>query len=219
MDATDALDRTRRDYDEVAALYDDLARRNVDEVTDTLSRAMVNAFADLVRIGSAAGVVVDAGCGPGQWTEHLDGAGLQVHGVDLSPVMIEIARRYRPDLSYEVGSMLELDASEGSVAGVLSHFSMIHTPPGLVPSVLQEFARVLKPGGALLIGVQIVDTAEPDGWARYDHRASPAYLWTLDALTAHVRDHGFAEVGRLRIVAPDADKPDAGYLLARRVAV
>lgn len=95
MTEIEALDRTRRDYDEVAELYDDLVRRG-DEVTDVLSTAMINGFAELVRIGGSAGEVLDAGCGPGQWTDHLDRVGIRANGIDLSPAMVAIARRYRP---------------------------------------------------------------------------------------------------------------------------
>ena len=214
---TDALDRTRRDYDEVAELYDDLVRRG-DEVTDALSAAMITAFADIVRAGDSAGAVVDAGCGPGQWTDHLDRVGVRAYGIDLSPAMVAIARRYRPDLRYEVGSMLHLGVPAESVAGILAHFSLIHTPPNLLPRVLTEFARVIEPGGPLLVGVQITETADASGWVPYNHRASPAYLWTLDALADRLREHDFAELGRLRIVAPAPGKPPAGYLLARRGA-
>lgn len=45
----------------------------------------------------------------------------------------------------------------------------------MVPDVLNEFARVIEPGGPLLIGVQIIDDAGAKGWIPYDHRASPAY--------------------------------------------
>lgn len=209
------MDRTRRDYDEVAELYDELVRRG-DVVTDALSTAMINAFVDLVRATGSVGAVVDAGCGPGQWTDHLDRAGIRAYGIDLSPAMIAIARRYRPDLRYEVGSMLHLDAGNESIAGILAHFSLIHTPPDLLPRVLSEFTRVLQPGGPLLIGVQITDAAVADGWVPYDHRASPAYRWTLDALADLLREHDLAELGRMRIVPPAPGKPPAGYLLARR---
>jgi SAM-dependent methyltransferase len=211
----EVLERTRRDYDGVAELYDDMVRKG-DEVSDALSTAMINAFADLVRAGASAGAVLDAGCGPGQWTDHLDRVGIRAYGVDLSPAMVAIARRYRPDLRYEVGSMLRLDAGDGSLAGVLAHFSLIHTPPDLLPRALAELARVLEPGGPLLVGVQLTDTAGAGGWAPYDHRASPAYRWTLDALAERLHRHGFAELARLRLVAPAPDKPPGGYLLTRR---
>ncbi|ALL78954.1 hypothetical protein AD006_20930 [Pseudonocardia sp. EC080610-09] len=232
MDEHEAVERTRRDYDDVAEAYDDMVRQG-DETTDALSAAMIDAFAGLARGGGpdSAGepdraggpdhadrpdnAVIDAGCGPGQWTDHLDRNGTRAYGVDLSPAMVAIARRYRPDLRYEVGSMLRLDAPDRSVAGVLAHFSLIHTPPDLLPDVLAEFARVIRPGGPLLIGVQITDTPGADGWVPYAHKASPAFLWNLDALDERLRPHGFVELGRMRIAAPAPARPPAGYLLAR----
>lgn len=214
MSQHEALERTRRDYDDVAELYDDLVRRG-DDVTTALSTAMIDAFAGLVRASSSTSAVLDAGCGPGQWTDHLDRAGIRAYGIDLSPAMIAIARRYRPDLRYTVGSMLHLDADDESIAGILAHFSLIHTPPRLLPEVLAEFARVIEPGGPVLVGVQITDTADAVGWVPYDHKASPAYRWTLDALVERLGEHGFMEIGRLRIAPPAPDKPPAGYLLAR----
>jgi hypothetical protein len=114
--------------------------------------------------------------------------------------------------------MLHIDAQEESLAGILDHFSLIHTPPDVLPRVLTEFARVLPAGGPLLVGVQITDSADASGWVPYAHRASPAYLWTLDALAGRLREQHFAEVGRLRIAAPAPGKPPAGYLLACRRA-
>jgi len=177
---------------------------------------MITAFASLVHAGGSGSEVLDAGCGPGQWTELLVQLGVRACGMDLSPAMVAIASRHRPDLRYEVGSMLDLNVPDGSIAGILAHFSLIHLPPHLLPTVLAKFARAVESNGPLLIGVQIADAAGDEGWVLYDHKASPAYLWTLDALVAHLREHGFAELARLRIEPLSQGKPPAGYLLARR---
>ena len=143
------------------------------------------------------------------------GSASPTHGVDLSPAMISIARRYRRDLQFDVGSVLELAATDASITGVLAHFSLIHLPPRLVPTALAEFARVLVPDGTLLVAGQITDTAGPSGWTPYDHRASPAYLWTLDALADQLHHHGFIELARLRIPRAPNRRTPAGYLIAR----
>ena len=41
-------------------------------------------------------------------------------GIDLSPGMIEVARRTYPGLRFEVGSMLALDLPDASLGGVLA---------------------------------------------------------------------------------------------------
>ncbi|MFE2974273.1 SAM-dependent methyltransferase [Streptomyces sp. NPDC059258] len=76
------LDPIRLSYDAVAADY---ARTVKDpDALDPLSRAMLSAFAELVRAGGR-GPVADVGCGPGKVTAHLAGLGVSAFGVDLSP--------------------------------------------------------------------------------------------------------------------------------------
>ena len=53
------------------------------------------------------GPVADVGCGPGHVTAHLRDSGLDAFGIDLSPVMIDVARREHPGLRFEVGSMTD----------------------------------------------------------------------------------------------------------------
>lgn len=114
--------------------------------------------------------------------------------------MVAIARRYRPDLRFDVGSMLDLHAENGPIAGILAHFSMIHLPPDLLPIAVAEFARVLQSGAPLLVGMQITDVdRDGTGWVSYDHKASPSYRWTLGSLAERLRQRGFGEVARLRI--------------------
>jgi ubiquinone/menaquinone biosynthesis C-methylase UbiE len=71
--------------------------------------------------------------------------------------MIEVARRSHPDLRFEVGSMNALDLADGSLGGIVAWYSIIHTPRGLLPQVFAEFARVLVPGGHLLLAFKAGD--------------------------------------------------------------
>ena len=72
-------------------------------------------------------------------------------GVDLSPVMIGLARAAYPGLRFDVGSMDALDAVDGELAGIVSWYSVIHAAPPEMPAYFAEFSRVLAPGGYLLI--------------------------------------------------------------------
>ncbi|MEV6349702.1 class I SAM-dependent methyltransferase [Actinoplanes sp. NPDC051851] len=151
MSATGWIDDTRNSYDTVAASYAEMLR---DALTGApFQRGIFALFAELVRAqGDGKGPVADVGCGPGRITAHLHDIGLDAFGVDLSPGMIEVARREHPGLRFEVGSMTALDIPDASLTGVLAWFSLIHVPDAQVPAVLAEFHRVLAPGGALLIG-------------------------------------------------------------------
>ncbi|MEV6958972.1 methyltransferase domain-containing protein [Streptomyces sp. NPDC051207] len=142
---------TRVFYDAIAEDYADRFRA---EPSAPLDRAVLTAFAESVGAG---GRVADLGCGPGRVTAYLASLGLSVHGVDLSEPMLEIARRDHPGLRFEQGSMLDLDLPDGALAGVVSWYSSIHTPDDRLPALFAEFARVLAPGGYLLVAFQVGD--------------------------------------------------------------
>jgi SAM-dependent methyltransferase len=189
----DVLSATREAYDAVAARY---AQQFRDTLRDRpLDRAILGAFAEVVS-ASGDGRVADLGCGPGHVTAYLDGLGLAAFGVDASAAMIELARQAYPGLRFDVGSMAALDIADGALGGVLSRWSIIHTPPRELPVVVAEFHRVLAPGGHLLLGFSASeDPSHPT--QVFDHTVAPAYRWSPDHLAALLREAGLAEVGRM----------------------
>ncbi|MCL7424823.1 class I SAM-dependent methyltransferase [Streptomyces sp. YS415] len=214
MSEHDALSVTREAYDAAASLYAQMFR---DELRDRpLDRAMLSVFAEAVGV-SGGGQVADLGCGPGHVTAHLDQLGLAVLGVDASPAMITSARQAYPGLRFDVGSMVALEIADGALAGVLSRWSVIHTPPAELPVILAEFHRVLAPGGHLLIGFWATDgPAQPT--EVFDHAVAPAYRWWPDHLAALLRTAGLAEVARMVREPQPTDRRQFKevYLLARK---
>ncbi|MGC5343749.1 class I SAM-dependent methyltransferase [Streptomyces sp. DT171] len=189
----DVLSATREAYDAAAPTYARLFR---DSLRDSpLDRAILGAFAEVVS-ASGHGRVADLGCGPGHVTAHLDALGLAAFGVDASPAMIELARQDHPGLRFDVGSMAASDIADGELDGVLSRWSVIHTPPRELPAVLAEFHRVLAPGGHLLIGFSASDDPSHPTQV-FDHAVAPAYRWWPDHLAAMLREAGLAEVARM----------------------
>lgn len=207
------LQITRRDYDSMAARYAEFVQDPVN--AEPFGRALIDVFADLVGSRGANGTVADVGCGPGHMTDQLARRGLSAHGIDLSPAMIELARRNYPDLSFDVGSILGLDFADCSVGGLLAHFSIIHTPPERVPMALAEFARVLMAGGYLLLGFQS-DNDTLQNWEAFDHKVSPAYRWSIDALADLLRAERLLEVARLRVQPGPRGRFPEGHLLVRK---
>lgn len=135
------------------------------------------------------GPVIDVGCGPGQWTDHLAGHGCDVRGIDPTPAFIEHAHTAHPDCRFDVGTAENLDAASGSIAGILSWYSLIHHTPGSVHVPLKEFARALRPGGSLVIGFFESRVLEP-----FDHKVVTAYRWPVPELSARLVDVGFEVV-------------------------
>jgi len=145
---------TRASYDAVAAGYGEWVRDEL--AAKPLDRAMLAGFAELVQ-AATAGPVADIGCGTGRVTAYLNGLGLSVSGIDLSPRMIEVARQSYPGLRFEVGSMLALDLPDAALGGVLAWYSIIHLPDARLPDAFAEFYRVLAPAGLVLLGFQAGD--------------------------------------------------------------
>lgn len=112
------LDAVRRSYDAVA---DNYVSMNMGALAPTpWLRAALDAFAERVR---GIGPVLDAGCGPGTTSGYLHALGLVVFGIDLSPRMIEHARKLHPQVPFEVASVTELALGAESLGGVLGWWS------------------------------------------------------------------------------------------------
>jgi len=142
---TDPLGDIRTSYDTVATAYADRVQDGPD-----FEPAALDLFAKLT-----SGLVLDVGCGPGRVVGLLHDRGLPVIGIDLSPGMIEVARRDHPGLDYRVGSMTDLDLPDGELTGIISWWSIIHLPRDVLPHAFAEFHRVLAPGGILLMGFHV----------------------------------------------------------------
>ncbi|MFH9613306.1 class I SAM-dependent methyltransferase [Streptomyces pratensis] len=189
----DALGATREAYDAAAHTYAQLFR---DTLRDSpLDRAILGAFAEVAG-ARGGGQVADLGCGPGHVTAYLNELGLAAFGVDASPTMIELSRQAYPSLRFDVGSMAALGIADGELGGVLSRWSIIHTPPEDLPVILAEFHRVLAPGGHVLVGFSASD--DPSHLTQsFDHAVTLAYRWSPDHLAAMLRDSGLVEVARM----------------------
>ncbi|WP_223628327.1 class I SAM-dependent methyltransferase [Microbacterium sp. EST19A] len=179
------------------------------ELMDPRDRELIGRWRD-----ETAGLVLDAGCGPGHWTRFLHDAGRESVGVDISAEFLRFARRNHPDVRFEQASFRELPAADASVGGILAWYSLIHTDPSEVPVVLREFARVLAPGGSLLLGFFVGEPRQP-----FAHAVTTAHFWSADALGALLTDAGFEVTfteQREREPGEMSVRPH-GALIARRV--
>ncbi|WP_030062170.1 MULTISPECIES: class I SAM-dependent DNA methyltransferase [Streptomyces] len=155
MTEPDFLTTTRAFYDAIATEYTERYRDAMD--TMPTDRAMLALFADLVRAERPDARTAELGCGPGRVTGHLHRLGLDVRGIDLSPRMVELAREACPEVPFSVGSLFDLPFGDGELTGAVAWYSIIHTPAERLPEVFAEFARVLAPGGYLLLAFQVGD--------------------------------------------------------------
>lgn len=222
-----ATEETRDTYDRVARDY--AAQFSEDLADKVLDRALLSAIVELA--GKAAESprprLGDLGCGPGFEARYLAELGAEVIGIDLSPAMIgEAERRHAgtTGLSFAVGSLLSLPLSDRALDGGCAIYSIIHLPPEDRPRAYGELARVIRPGGPLLLSVHVSAEGFAPGSCRqleewWGHRVRLAgYFLDPDEVLGGLVSAGFTLLGRLeRGPATAAEFPSKrAYLVMRR---
>ncbi len=205
----------RRAYDTVAVDY---AERLPDTRAEApLDLAMVDAFTAAVTQRDDVRVL-DAGCGAGRMTRYLADRGARAEGLDLSPGMVAMARRAQPGTTFVVGSLTQLPYATDTFDGVLLWYSIIHTPPAGQSRIFAEAARVLRPGGHVLVGLQAGEGVRDvsAAYSRLGHRVElERHLYTADEVAERLEVAGLQEVARLVRRAQGTERDDQAVLLAR----
>jgi ubiquinone/menaquinone biosynthesis C-methylase UbiE len=109
------------------------------------------------QLGSGARVL-DAGCGTGVPTSRqLQDAGLRVTGIDISEVMLTLARKNLPGADLRKLDLTEISPELGSFDAAVAFFSLLMLPRADIPGVLGRLRDVLVPGGLLAVGMVEAD--------------------------------------------------------------
>ncbi|MER7555938.1 class I SAM-dependent methyltransferase [Nocardioides sp. NPDC126508] len=196
---------------EIGAAYDGRAAEYIDlfGTIDKLAeqdRDTITTWRD-----STTGRLLDAGCGPGLWSQELTAGGVrEVVGIDASAEFLAAAGAQYQGPSFHRADLAALPLEDGSIGGILAWYSIIHTPPTELPAILSEFARVLETGGSALIGFFDGEPGEA-----FDHAVHTAYYWSTDALTDLLAPHGFV-VGRASTRQDPGARRRQGDLVATR---
>lgn len=97
------------------------------------------------------GAALDAACGTGRHARTLVDLGHTVTGVDLTPEMLERARVNVPEASFAVADLRALPFDDGAFALAVCGLALAHLPS--LEAGVGELARVLAPGGHLIVSV------------------------------------------------------------------
>ncbi|MCX8073333.1 MAG: methyltransferase domain-containing protein [Candidatus Binatia bacterium] len=98
------------------------------------------------------GLVLDAGCGGGRWTHFALACGCRVVAVDWHRPVLHAVRSRAPQALLVAADAGRLPFRDGVLAGAISLGVVEHDPAGPA-AMLHELARVLEPGGTLLLSV------------------------------------------------------------------
>ena len=134
-------ERVRRGYDELVEVYAD--QRTEDSYDDEALASFLDDLPPAARL-------LDAGCGQGTpvlaGLEDVSGV-----GIDISRGQLTRAAENAPDAALAQGDIVGLPLVDDAVDAVTALWSVIHVPEGDHSPVFEEFARVLRPGGRLLL--------------------------------------------------------------------
>jgi ubiquinone/menaquinone biosynthesis C-methylase UbiE len=182
-----------------------------------IERAVLDLFSELTVAGELGPEVADVGCGTGRLVPYLASRGLSPRGVDLSPGMIEVARRDHPAFSFDVADLRDLPFADASLAGVVCWYSLIFLPPAARPVAFAELARVLRPGGHLAAAFK-----DGDGLHRRGGRSTglgvefDSYWLSTRQMLDLAADAGFDLVFQGSRPPEDSESCPQGYLVLRK---
>jgi SAM-dependent methyltransferase len=187
--------------------------RSFAESAEMSSAQTLDVLAELVPEDSKTRWL-DVACGPGVVSRALAARVGTVSGVDLTPAMVEEAERKAREegldnVSFLLGDATALDFTDGSFDGTITRFSFHHIP---VPSrVLAEMARVVRPGGWIVVGDQVTDDdGEGAAWHQEIERLRDPTHWASQRL-GRLREMGEEmglELDEERLVSIEIDYED-----------
>lgn len=206
MGRTPDRNRIRRGYDELAGTYAE--RQSYGDRALAVIEGFLDSLGDRAR-------VLDAGCGHGEPVLRRVGDGTAVVGLDLSREQLRLATRAVPGARLVQGDMTALPFREGAFDAVVAYRSVIHVPISERPAVFEGFARVLAPGGRVLL------SEAPEGFERTtdDWLDSGVEMrWEMagvERTREGLHDAGLAVTDEWPAPAPSEDGPEPSFLAAR----
>jgi len=194
------------DRNEVRRAWDSVSETYADRRDPTGSDAAL--LDDLLERLPEAPIVLDVGCGDGARTLANLPAGSV--GLDFSRVGLALAAETVPDSQLVQGDMTALPIATDSVDAVTAYHAVFHVPRDQHPTVYREFARVLRPGGTVLMTLPSgqFETVRRGWMGGSMFFSAPGRRATLDQLA----DAGFTETET--VTAADPLGSDSEFVFA-----
>ncbi|MEU4408649.1 class I SAM-dependent methyltransferase [Streptosporangium sp. NPDC023963] len=180
--------RYSQTYDALADQYEKKAAKSEQNAKSHL--------AHLARWLDPLARVLDVGCGVGASLSVINASGYSGVGIDVSPRMVDYARRRNPSHQVLCGDVFT--AGLGDRYDCLYVQSFVHLfPSGDADAIFARFHELLKPQGFLCISTTVSAT-ESEGWRKKEDYEGIHWRyrksWTREAFFSLLRGHGFAVV-------------------------
>ncbi|AKZ59940.1 putative methyltransferase [Streptomyces ambofaciens ATCC 23877] len=165
--------------------------------------------------------VLDVGSGTGRPTaETLANAGHDVLGVDVSPVMVELATRQVPAASFRCADIRDVPLGDASFDAVCVYFSLLQLDRREQADLVRYLVRALKPSGHMVLATVPLDVEDVD--AAFMGQPVRVSSFTAQGFTAVAEEAGLAvlaqDASMFTPAHPDAQPEPHLFLHCRRPA-
>lgn len=169
--------------DYAAERWDELSKKHFD-------RLLLKEFA---FANKGKGLCVDFGCGPGQTTRFLYNNGMKdLTGTDLSPAMVEAARKLSPEIKFETSDLLNTGYPSAHLGSAVAFYSIVHFTNDQVSACFKEIHRVLKKGGGFLFSFHVGDEVVHFDKAHDKEVDVDLFFFKTDAIITLLDEAGFS---------------------------
>jgi ubiquinone/menaquinone biosynthesis C-methylase UbiE len=138
--------------------------------------------------------VLDVGCAAGRDTRILKDMGFEAVGSDLAEKLLDIAKRANPDIEFVLADMRRLPFADGAFGAIWASAVLHHVTKEEMPSVLQEFYRVLSTKGILYIHTKAGQGLLRTNEATVKGETREFELVTAKGLDEMLRHAGFSKI-------------------------
>ena len=133
-------------FDELYASFEDQFRGDPEEI-----KTRLRVYLPILERANVTQDLLDIGCGRGEWLELLRENGKQGRGVDHNRVFIDRCRRLGLDVVQRDAIAYLSELPNASLNAVTSFHLVEHLPFKVLMQLLDEMARVLRPGSPLIL--------------------------------------------------------------------
>lgn len=189
----DLYKETFETWNKVALLYQDKFM-NLDLYNDTYNFICNSITKDHAKI-------LDIGCGPGNITKYLlsKRPDFNIHGVDISPKMIELAKKNNPTASFAILDSRQIDEIKAKYNGIVCGFCLPYLSQTDSQKLVTDCYNLLDENGLLYISFVEGDPIKSDFQVSSNGDRSYFYFHNLDDLKSILSKSKFYELKTFRV--------------------
>ncbi|MES2761382.1 MAG: class I SAM-dependent methyltransferase [Bacteroidota bacterium] len=192
--------QVKEGFDKYATAYQD---RHMEE---SLYNETFDVFCDVIKKQNAG--ILELGCGPGNITQYLlkKRPDFKLLGLDLAPVMIELAKVNNPTAEFEVMDCREINSLNKTFDGIMCGFCLPYISKEETIQLINDSYNLLNPEGVIYIST-MEDDYSKSGWKSSSDGKHQMFMHyhQEDYIAAALTENGFKIVELRRQDYPTTD--------------